>query len=66
MCTLAQIVIANEKVRKQIQLVCIDEPVPHFSTFGKNYTRRFNDYKIVSHEELIIGNHDSILLFGSE
>ena len=55
----------TEKVRKQMQIVCIDDLVPkdhllrlidmaldwtfiydlvpHFSTFGKNYTRRCKD-----------------------
>lgn len=23
-----------------------DQPIPHFSTFGKNYTRRFKDTEI--------------------
>ncbi len=33
----------NEKARKQIEFVCTDDLVPHFSTFSKNYSRRFED-----------------------
>ena len=32
-----------DKKREQIQMFCMDDMVPHFSTFGKNYTRRFKD-----------------------
>lgn len=32
-----------DKKRQQVQMFCMDDKVPHFSTFGKNYTRRFKD-----------------------
>ena len=32
-----------DKKREQMIMFCMDDMVPHFSTFGKNYTHRFKD-----------------------